>query len=107
MRPFTAGQIDERHLGDFFAAEAGLPVEPALRQDDGEDGVGAGRLGVHVGRRHRPLFVAFRHQIVDVVERTHRQLRQPVHIRAYVGGGVGWWLGGGKKRRKWRGGWGI
>ena len=49
-------------------------------QPDGEDGVGPARLAVHVRRSDRPRLVALHNEIVNLLGRDDKQLREPLHI---------------------------
>ena len=69
-------QVDEGDPGDFLSRDPRLDVCESLGEDDGEDGVRPGGLVVHVGRRHRPVLVAFHHQLVDLTEGGDGQLRE-------------------------------
>ena len=66
--PLGPGQIDQRNLADLLAAHSANAVRQRLGQDDGEDGVRSGRLIVHVGGSHGSAFIAFNHQIIDLLQ---------------------------------------
>ena len=65
-------QIDNSALGHFLPCF----ILAFLYEVDPDDGVSSGRSGVHVGRRHRPVLVAFHHQLVDLTEGGDGKLRE-------------------------------
>ena len=84
LQPFTNGagfvgplgtrEIDERHFADLFSADVRLRVGQRLRDYHSEHSVGAGRLVIHVGRRHRSTLVALHHEIVDLLKKAEGKL---------------------------------
>lgn len=75
---FTAGQIDEVEIPRFLCALFGI----ALMNTDDKDGMRAGGLGVHLGRRHCARSGACTHDFVDFLFRAHVDFCQVFHVNA-------------------------